>query len=338
MGNCLNQVKPSFSPDKNGSLLDLTDYQWNYSSGENTSYASLEDYSFLDAAAPCHSCNLLDDSSLPFFILCSVLGVLGSGAFLFGLLRPLFSWQLCPAWPFLAQMAVASGLFSIAVPILAPGLTSPQSTILCHLGYWVSYSSAFAQALLIECHACLGPKLCTDQIPGLTLGLTIGLWGVAALLGLPVTLASDTSLGPCTLSYSRGLGALRSTHVMACFAIFSLLPLSLLGAKGLKKALGKGPGPWVNILWVWFIFWWPHGVILGFDSLVRAKVLLLPTCLAQRTLDLVLDLAEALAMLHCVATPPLLALFFHRATKPPFPSLPHSAGQSSHLDNVGSKT
>ncbi|XP_005400222.1 PREDICTED: atypical chemokine receptor 1 [Chinchilla lanigera] len=337
MGNCLNQVKPSFSLDKNGSLFDLGDYQWNYSF-ENTTYGSLEDYSSLDSAAPCHSCNLLDDSSLPFFILSSVLGILASGAVLFGLLRPLFHWQLCPAWPFLAQIAVGSGLFSIVVPILAPGLNSSQSTILCHLGYWIWYSSAFAQALLIGCHACLGPKLGTGQIPGLTLGLTVGLWGVAALLGLPVTLAIDTTPGPCTLSYSRGLDALRSTHVVACFAIFSLLPLSLLGAKGLKRVLGRGPGPWIDILWVWFIFWWPHGVILGFDSLVRAKVLLLPTCLVQQILDLTLDLAEALAMLHCVATPLLLALFFHQATQSSFPSLPLSARRSSHLDNAGSKT
>uniref|UniRef100_A0A0P6JH42 Atypical chemokine receptor 1 n=1 Tax=Heterocephalus glaber TaxID=10181 RepID=A0A0P6JH42_HETGA len=334
---CL-QVKPSFSLDMNGSQLDLGDYSWNYSNGENTSYGRFEDYNWLDSAAPCHSCNLLDESSLPFFILSSVLGILASGAVLFALLRPLFHWQLCPAWPFLAQMAVGSGLFSIVVPILAPGLNSAQSTILCHLGYWIWYSSAFAQALLIGCHACLAPKLGPGQVPGLTLGLTVGLWGVSALLGLPVTLASDTASGFCTLSYSRGLGALQSTHVVICFAIFSLLPLGLLGAKGLRRALGRGPGPWVDILWMWFIFWWPHGVILGFDSLVRTKVLLLPTCLAQQILDLALHLAEALAILHCVAAPLLLALFFHQATQSSFPSLPLSARRSSHLDNDGGKT
>ncbi|XP_021095249.1 atypical chemokine receptor 1 [Heterocephalus glaber] len=338
MGSCLDRVKPSFSLDMNGSQLDLGDYSWNYSNGENTSYGRFEDYNWLDSAAPCHSCNLLDESSLPFFILSSVLGILASGAVLFALLRPLFHWQLCPAWPFLAQMAVGSGLFSIVVPILAPGLNSAQSTILCHLGYWIWYSSAFAQALLIGCHACLAPKLGPGQVPGLTLGLTVGLWGVSALLGLPVTLASDTASGFCTLSYSRGLGALQSTHVVICFAIFSLLPLGLLGAKGLRRALGRGPGPWVDILWMWFIFWWPHGVILGFDSLVRTKVLLLPTCLAQQILDLALHLAEALAILHCVAAPLLLALFFHQATQSSFPSLPLSARRSSHLDNDGGKT
>ncbi|XP_005002318.1 atypical chemokine receptor 1 [Cavia porcellus] len=336
MGNCLNQGKSS-SVDTNGSLVHLGYYSWNYSFDEYTTYEYLEDYNALDDAAPCHSCNLLDDSSLPFFILCSVLGILVSGAVLFGLLKPLFHWQLCPAWPFLAQMALGSGLFSIVVPILAPGLNSSQSTILCPLGYWVWYSSAFAQALLIGCHACLGPKLGIGQIPGLTLGLTVGIWGVAALLGLPVTLASDTS-DPCTLSYSRGLGALRSTHVVVCFIVFSLLPLSLLGANGLKRALGWSSGPWVDVLWMWFIFWWPHGVILGFDSLVRAKVLVLPTCLAQRVLDLALHLAEALAMLHCIATPLLLALFFHQATHSSFPSLPLSARRSPQMDNAGSKT
>jgi Duffy blood group glycoprotein len=327
-------VDSSFSLDKNESQISF-DYPWNYSYDENN---SLEDYSMLDSAAPCHSCNLLDDSSLPFFILASVLGVLASGAVLFALLRPLFHWQLCPGWPILAQLAVGSALFSIVVPILAPGINSAHSTSLCRLGYWVWYSSAFAQALLIGCHACLGPKLGAGQTLGLTIGLTVGLWGVAALLGLPITFASDTFYGFCTLASRRGLGPLQSTHAAACFATFTLLPLGLLVTKGLKKALGRGPDPRLNILWVWFIFWWPHGVVLGFDSLVRSRVLLLPSCLAQQILDLMLHVAEALAMLHCVAAPLLLAVFYHQSTHTSLPSLPLPARGSSHLDTFGGKS
>lgn len=336
MGNCLRRVESS-SLDKNASQLPFEDYAWNYSYDED-SYGSLEDFHNLDSVAPCHSCNLLDDSSLPFFILASVLGILASGAVLFALFRSLFHWQLCPSWPILAQLAVGSGLFSIVVPILAPGLNGALSTTLCCLGYWVWYSSAFAQALLIGCHACLGPKLGIGQIRGLTLGLSVGIWGVAALLGLPVTLATDTSHGFCTLASNRGLGALQSTNAAFCFCIFVLWPLGLLGAKGLKKALDRGPGPWINVLWVWFIFWWPHGMVLGFDSLVRSKVLLLPTCLAQQILDLTLHLAEALAILHCAVSPLLVALFCHQATHASLPSLPLPARRSSHLDAFGGKS
>ncbi|KAM5237529.1 atypical chemokine receptor 1 [Ctenodactylus gundi] len=331
MGNCLNPVESTFSLGGNGSQKDFEGYGWSEFYDANETYGPFEDYGALDLAAPCRSCSLLDESSLAYFILASVLGILASGAVLFTLLRSLLHWQLCPGWPILAQVAVGSGVFSIVVPILAPGLSRAQSTILCHLGYWTWYSTAFAQALLIGFYACLGPRLSTGQNPGLTLGLTVALWGVAALSALPIALASNSSQGSCSLSYSRGPGALKFIHAAACFAVFVLLPLALLGAKALKKALGKGPGPWVNILWIWFIFWWPHGLVLGFDSLVRSKALQLPTCLAQQALDLSLQLAEALAVLHCVATPPLLALFCHRATHSSLPSAPLANRGSSHL-------
>ncbi|XP_008839065.1 atypical chemokine receptor 1 [Nannospalax galili] len=337
MGNCLHRVESSFSLDKNRSQGFFENYIWDFSYEDNTSYEFSEDYN-VDAAAPCHSCNLLNDSSLPFFIVTSVLGVLASGAVLFALLRPVFHWQICPSWPILAQLAVGSALFSIVVPILAPGINSAHSSALCYLGSWVWYSSAFAQALLIGCHACLNPKLNIGQVPGLTLGLTVGLWGAAALLGLPITLASDVYQGFCTHVSSRGLGALKSTHAVICFIIFTLLPLGFLAAKGMKKALSKGPGPWFNVLWIWFIFWWPHGVVLGFDTLVRSKVLLLPTCLAQQILDMMLQLAEALAILHCVVTPLLLALFFYQATRTSLSSLSLPARQSSHLDTFAGKS
>lgn len=333
MGNCLHRVESSFSLDSNGSDDFYGNYNWSYSYEDDIS----SDDS-VAAAAPCYSCNLLDDSSTPFFVIASVLGVLTSGATLFALLRPLFHWQICPSRPILAQLAVGSALFSIVVPILAPGINSTNSTALCYLGHWVWNSSAFAQALLIGCHACLNPKLSIVHVPGLTLGLTVGLWGAAALLGLPITLASEASHGLCTLTSNRALGALRSTHAAICFTIFSLLPLGFLAAKGLKKALSKGPGPWFNVLWIWFIFWWPHGVVLGFDTLVRAKVFLLPTCLAQQVLDLMLQLTEALAILHCVATPLLLGLFFYKATHASLSSLSLPAGQSSHLDTFAGKS
>ncbi|XP_046539809.1 atypical chemokine receptor 1 [Equus quagga] len=303
----------------------------------NDSYELEYNNTDLEAAAPCHSCILLDDSSLPFFILASILGILASGAFLFTLLRPLFHWQLCPDRPILVQLAVGSALFSIVVPIVAPGLSGVYSAHLCHLAHLVWYSSAFALALLIGCRACLGPKLSASQVPCLTLGLTVGLWGVATLLGLPV-LANDVPHGRCTLTFSRGRGVLPAIHAAACFSIFFLLPLGLLGAKGLKKALGRGPCPWVDILWVWFIFWWPHGLFLGLDFLVRSKSLKLSTCLAQQALDLLLELTDALAILHCVATPLLLALFCYQATRTAAPSLPLSARESSHLDTIGGKS
>ncbi|KAF6292347.1 atypical chemokine receptor 1 (Duffy blood group) [Rhinolophus ferrumequinum] len=333
MGNCLHRVDSSPIDENFSSIAFGDDFsdEWNNSYGE-------ADYNYtgLEAAAPCRSCNLLDKSSLPFYSLTSVLGILASGAILFALLRPLFHWQLCPGRPILAQLAVGSILFSIAVPILAPGLSGVHNSHLCHVTHLVWYSSAFAQALLIGCRACLGPKLGAGQVPGLTLWLTLGLWVVAVLLGLPITLASDISSGLCTLTFRRGI--LQFMHTAACFAIFILLPLGLLGAKGLKKVLGKGSCPWVDILCVWFIFWWPHGVLRVLDSLVRSNFLTLSSCPAQQALDLLVHLAEALAILHCVATPLLLALFCHQATRTCLPSLPLPARQSFHLDTLGSKS
>ncbi|KAM9243241.1 atypical chemokine receptor 1 [Dugong dugon] len=336
MGNCLYPVQPSPSVSNNWTKLNLENYSWE---DWDMPYEPL-DYNdpSIEAAAPCHSCNLLDDSSLPFFIVASVLGTLASGTVLLALIKPLFHWELCRGRPILIQLAVGSAAFSVVVPILAPGLSSSHSTTLCCLGHWVWYSSAFAQALLIGCRACLGPKLDVFQVSRLTLGLTVGLWGMAALLALPITLASDTSQGLCTLTSSRGLGTLQYMHAAVCFAVFFLLPLGLVGAKGLKKTLGRGPGPWVDILWVWFTFWWLHGVVLGLDSLVRSGVLPLQTCLAQQILDLVLQLAEALAIFHCVAMPLLLALFCHRTSHTSFSSLPLHARQSSHVDTLGGKS
>ncbi|XP_004442876.2 PREDICTED: atypical chemokine receptor 1 [Ceratotherium simum simum] len=333
MGNCVHRGV-QLVPDENFSMSDLGDELW---SEFNESYDMDYNSTDMEAAAPCHSCNLLDDSSLPFFILASVLGILTSAAVLFALLKPLFRWQLCPDRPILVQLAVGSALFSLVVPIVAPGLTGVYSIHLCHLAHLVWYGSAFALALLIACRACLGPKLSAGQVPGLTLGLTVGVWGVSVLLGLPV-LDHELPQGLCTLTFSRGQGVLLAIHTAACFAIFFLLPLGLLGAKGLKKALGRGPCPWVDVLWVWFIFWWPHGLFLGLDFLVRSKSLKLSTCLAQQAMDLLLQLTDALAILHCVATPLLLALFCYQATRTASPSLPLSARQSSHPDNLRDKS
>ncbi|PNJ56934.1 ACKR1 isoform 3, partial [Pongo abelii] len=148
-------LQAELSPStENSSQLDFEDL-WNFSYGGNDSFPDVDYDANLEAAAPCHSCNLLDDSALPFFILTSVLGILASSTFLFMLFRPLFRWQLCPGWPVLAQLAVGSALFSIVVPILAPGLGSTRSSALCSLGYCVWYGSAFAQALLLGCHASL---------------------------------------------------------------------------------------------------------------------------------------------------------------------------------------
>ncbi|XP_004688132.2 PREDICTED: atypical chemokine receptor 1 [Condylura cristata] len=329
MGNCQPRVDSSVLVDENFSKLDFGNEIL-----DNISY----DYndSGLELSAPCHSCNLLDESSLPFFLLASILGILASGTVLFALFRPLFHWQHCADRPVLAQLAVGSALFSIVLPILAPGLRGADSDPLCHMALLIWYGSAFAQALLIGCRACLGPKLGAGRVPRLTVMLTVGLWGAAVLLGLPITLAGGNSEGLCTIS--RGWGPLQAVHTAACFAIFIVLPLGLLGAKGLKKALDRGPCPWVDVLWAWFIFWWPHGVLLGLDSLVRSRVLLLSTCTAQQALDLLLHLAEALAILHCVATPLLLALSCHQATSNVLPSLPVPVGQSSHPNTLGGKS
>ncbi|XP_028640471.1 atypical chemokine receptor 1 [Grammomys surdaster] len=334
MGNCLYPVE-TLSLDKNGT--QFTFENWNDFYEDNASYEFLSDYN-LTEAAPCYSCNLLDSSSLPFFILTSVLGMLASGGILFTILRPFFHWQICPSWPILAQLAAGSALFSVAVPILTPGLYSAHSTALCSLGYWVWYTSAFAQALLIGCYACLNPRLNIGQFPGLTLAVSVGLWGAAALLGIPVALASDVYNGLCTFPFYSDTEALKYTHSAICFIIFTVLPLTLLAAKGLKTALSKGPGPWVSVLWIWFIFWWPHGVVLIFDALVRSKIMLLHTCQSQKILDAMLNVAEALSMLHCVATPLLLALFCHQTTSKFLPSLSLPARQASQMDALVGKS
>ncbi|GAB5583798.1 C-X-C chemokine receptor type 2 [Prionailurus iriomotensis] len=331
MGNCLQHRVA----DEDATKFTLGEDIWDEF---NDSYDINYNYSIVEDAAPCRSCPLLDDSSLPFFVLASVLGILAGGAVLFALLRPLFHWRVCPERPVLVQLAVGSTLFSIVVPILAPGLNGVQSTALCRLAHLLWYGSAFAQALLIGCHACLGPKLDVGHIAGITLWLTVGLWGAALLLGLPVTLASDTSRGLCSLSFNKSPRFLPLLHVVASFTTFTLLPLGLLGTKALTKAWGRWPGPCVSVLWVWFVFWWPHGVALGLDFLVRSKSLVLSTCLAQQALDLLLHLAEALAILHGVATPLLLALFYHQTTRTPLPSLPLSVRRPSHLDPPGGKS
>ncbi|XP_006774178.1 PREDICTED: atypical chemokine receptor 1 [Myotis davidii] len=327
MGNCLHPVDSS--TDNSSSSFSFDSDEWNYS--------ETYDYSGMDAAAPCRSCSLLDESSLPFYVLASVLGILTSVAVLFALLRPLFHRQLWPGHQLLlTQLAVGSALSSIVVPILAPGLRGAHNTYMCHLAHFVWYGSAFAQALLIGCHACLGPKLGAGPVPRLILGLTVGLWGLAILLALPITLASDTSSGFCSLS--PGQGVLKFLHAASCFAIFVLLPLGLLGAKGVKRALGRGPCPWVDVLWLWFIFWWLHGVLWGLDLLVRSRFLVLSSCPTQQALDLLLHLAEALAILHCVAVPLLLAFFCQRVTRTAVPSLALPARQSSPPDALGGKS
>lgn len=56
-------------------------------------------------------------------------------------------------------------------------------------------------------------------------------------------------------------------------------------------------------------------MVLLFDALVRSKIVLLPSCPSQQILDVMLNLAEVLAVLHCVATPLVLALFCHQTTR-----------------------
>ncbi|XP_004613983.2 atypical chemokine receptor 1, partial [Sorex araneus] len=269
------------------------------------------------AAAPCRSCNLLDASSLPFFLLVSVLGFLASAAVLFALLRPLFRWRRCADRPVLAHAAAGSALFSLALPLLAPGLGGARPAPLCQLAHLAWHSSAFAQALLIASRACLGPRLGTGWLPRLILA---ALWAVSIMLGLPSALTSDSSEGSCPPS--QGWGLLHTLHVSACCCLFVALPLGLLGATGLRAALGKGPCLWVDALWVWFIFWWPYGVMLGVDDLVRSRQVAIRSCHAQQVQDLLLQLAEGLATVHCVATPLLLALACHRAAHVAAPPLP----------------
>ncbi|KAI4590466.1 hypothetical protein MJG53_001515 [Ovis ammon polii x Ovis aries] len=150
MGNCLYRVA-----DDNSTKLAFKEENWSeFSEDYYPDYNETD----VEAAAPCHSCPLLDYSSLPFFILVSVLGILASGTVLYALLRPLFRWQLYQDRPTLVQLAVGSALFSIVVPILARGLSGALITSLCHLAQLVAYSSAFAQALLIGRSPAL-PKL-----------------------------------------------------------------------------------------------------------------------------------------------------------------------------------
>lgn len=77
---------------------------------------------------------------------------------------------------------------------------------------------------------------------------------------------------------------------------------------------------------------------LGLDSLVRSRAIVLSTCPVQQALDMLLDVAEALAILHCVATPLLLAWVCYKATHTSPPSLPLPTTQTSHLDTLGGKS
>lgn len=317
MGNCLQPESRALA--NNFSQLDWEEILADVG-GNESYYQESVDYSEAAKAAPCHSCNLLDDASLPFFLLVSVLGLLASAAVLLALFRPLLHWQRCADQPVLAQLALGSALFSLALPLLAPGLGGARPAPLCHLAHLTWHGSAFSQALLVASRACLGPWLRAGLLARLVL---VALWVVATILGLPSALTSSSSQGSCPPS--RGPGLLHTIHVSCCCCVFVLLPLGLLAAKGVVKALGKGPCPRVDVLWVWFIFWWPYGVLLGADDLVRSRVLVLPSCWAQQTQDLLLQLAEGLAMLHCVATPLLLALACHQAAHlatPPLPPAP----------------
>ncbi|XP_055965540.1 atypical chemokine receptor 1 [Sorex fumeus] len=319
MGNCLQPVSLTLADNSSqqdwGGFFtteELDQLIYDYEDSVNDSDVA--------AAAPCHSCNLLDASSLPFFLLLSVLGLLANAAVLSALLRPLFRWRRCADRPILAQLAAGSALFSLALALLAPGLGGARPAPLCQFAHLAWHSSAFAQALLITSRACLGPRLGAGWFLRL---IPAAVWAAAIVLGLPSALTSDSSEGSCPPG--QGWGLLHKLHVSSCWGLFVLLPLGLLGAKGLKKALGKGPCPRVDVLWIWFIFWWPYGVMLGVDDLVRSQVVVIRLCQAQQAQDLLLQLAEGLAMVHCVATPLLLALACHRASHlatPPLPPAP----------------
>ncbi|KAG8509831.1 Atypical chemokine receptor 1 [Galemys pyrenaicus] len=151
MGNCQRRVDSSVFTDMDGNLTKaaLGDELWN---DMNDSYGEIDyDDLGLESSAPCHSCNLLDESSLPFFLLASILGILASGAVLFALFRPLFHWQHCADRPVLAQLAVGSALFSIVLPILAPGLHGADSALLCHLAHlvWLAPVRGFQKRELV---------------------------------------------------------------------------------------------------------------------------------------------------------------------------------------------
>ncbi|KAF6073807.1 atypical chemokine receptor 1 (Duffy blood group) [Phyllostomus discolor] len=149
MGNCLQRVDSSSFTGDNSSNFNFED---DFSKFWNESYGSGDyNYTGLEAAAPCRSCKLLDESALPFYILASVLGILASTAVLFAFLRPLFYWQLCPGRKILVQLAVGSTLFSISVPILAPGLSGVHDTHLCHLAHLPGHFAVYACCCLF-CH------------------------------------------------------------------------------------------------------------------------------------------------------------------------------------------
>lgn len=308
MGNCLYPAESGLPNPQNWTIEDLDgelDSLWN------------DSYQYTDEdlvyAAPCRSCTLLDSSSLPFFALTSALGILGGGALLFILLKPLACWHLCLGRIILAQLAGGSTLFSIVLPILAPGLKPIPGTTLCSLGHGLWYASAFAQALLVCVHASLDPELHQRWL----LKLSLALWGVALLMALPVTLASDVISGLCTLSFSHDVWVWCMIHIVVCIAIFLILPLALVGGWVVQRLRGGQLRPRANVLWVWFLFWWLHAVVMGSDALVRSEVLVINECFTQQTLDVLLDSAKILGILHCLATPFLLALFCHSVTSSP---------------------
>ncbi|XP_027695900.1 atypical chemokine receptor 1 [Vombatus ursinus] len=308
MGNCLHRADSGLRNSENWTINVLDD-EWDALWNETYNYTDAD----LDLAAPCRSCSLLDRSSLPFFALTSALGILGGGALLFVLLKPLACWQLCPGRTILAQVAGGSTLFSIVLPILAPGLNPSPHIALCCLGHGLWYASAFAQALLVCVHAYLGPELRQSWL----LKLSLALWGVALLMALPVALASDVTSGLCTLLFSHDVWVWYVVHIVVCIAIFLILPLGLVGGWIVRRVRGGGPRPRANVLWAWFLFWWLHAVAMGFDALVRSNALVINECFAQQTLDFLLDSAKILGILHCLATPFLLALFCHCVTWPP---------------------
>ncbi|KAM9001434.1 atypical chemokine receptor 1 [Sarcophilus harrisii] len=308
MGNCLHRAGSKLQISENLTINGLEE-EWDALWNDTYNYTDAD----LDLAAPCRSCLLLDSSSLPFFALTSALGILAGGALLFVLLKPLVCQHLCPGRAILAQVAGGSTLFSIVLPILAPGLNPTPDIILCSVGHGLWYASAFAQALLLCVHIWLGPKLPQRWL----LKLSLTLWGLALLMALPVALASDVTTGVCTLSFSPDVWVWCVIHIVVCIAIFFILPLSLVGAWVVQRIRGGRSGPWAKVLWVWFLFWWLHAVVMGSDILVRSDALVIKTCFVQQTLDFLLDSAKILGILHCLVTPLLLALFCHYVTWPP---------------------
>ncbi|XP_001379721.2 atypical chemokine receptor 1 [Monodelphis domestica] len=304
MGNCLHRAESGPQNSENWTFSSSEDYDWSL----NYTYNYTDDD--LNMAAPCRSCVLLDDTSLPFFAITSALGILGGGILLFALLKPLACWNLCPDRTILAQLAGGSTLFSIVLPILAPGWNPALDTVVCCMAHGLWYASAFAQALLVCAYSCLGPELNQSWL----LKLSLAVWSVALLMALPVTLASDVVSGFCILPISNDEWVWPWIHIVACIVIFLILPLGLVQGWAIQRVKGRGSGPWANVLWVWFLFWWLHAIMIGLDALVRTENLSMHTCFAQQTLDFLLQSARILGILHCLATPLLLALFCHRAT------------------------